>query len=52
MIHEMLRSKGLRWTTYQDWLKINAYETKEGEKKHKLREKIKTVDEFYKVLSL
>ena len=45
-----LRKKGVRWTTYEDWHKIDEEEKRRGKAVGKPREKMTSVEEMLKFL--
>jgi len=46
-----LAERGVKWTTFQDWKKIDKVEIERGEALKKIREKVKTREEYFDLLS-
>lgn len=49
-IINLLKKKGVKYVTFQDWLKINKYELEKGQAMGKEREKLYNVDEMLKFI--
>jgi NADPH-dependent glutamate synthase beta subunit-like oxidoreductase len=45
-IPQLLRSRGVRYVTFEDWKRIDAEEVARGKAKGKVREKLLHLDEF------
>ena len=43
---ELLRSRGIRYVTFEDWKRIDAEEVARGKAKGKVREKFLQLDDF------
>lgn len=49
-VNRLLESRGIRYITYQEWLKIDAYETEMGRKEGRPRVKLTELEGFLRVL--
>ena len=49
-VNRILESRGVRYITYDDWLKIDAYETEMGKREGRPRVKLTELEDFLKVL--
>ncbi|GFQ72927.1 NADPH:adrenodoxin oxidoreductase, mitochondrial [Trichonephila clavata] len=47
-ILDLLKKKGVKYVTFQDWLKIDRYELEKGQAVGKEREKLYNVNEMLK----
>jgi len=50
VIEKILRENKVKFTTFQDWQKVNKVELERGEKLQKCREKVKTREEYFNLL--
>ncbi len=50
-VTKILNERGVKWTNFRDWKKIDQVEAERGESLKKLREKIKTREEYFGLLS-
>jgi ferredoxin--NADP+ reductase len=49
---ELLRSRGIRFVTFEDWKRIDAEEVARGKPKGKVREKFLQLDDFLSLVKL
>ncbi|XP_018497010.1 NADPH:adrenodoxin oxidoreductase, mitochondrial [Galendromus occidentalis] len=49
IVHQILKSKGVRHVSFEQWEKIAAFETEMGSKKHKSADKVLSVDQMLKI---
>jgi ferredoxin--NADP+ reductase len=49
---ELLRSRGIRYVTFEDWKRIDAEEVVRGKAKGKVREKFLQLDDFLRLVKL
>jgi hypothetical protein len=45
-IERLLRSRGVRWVTFEDWLELDALEVARGKERGKIREKFSSIEEM------
>jgi ferredoxin--NADP+ reductase len=50
-VNRLLESRGVRYITYQEWLKIDAYEVERGRRAGRPRVKLTELEDFLKVLA-
>ncbi len=50
-VNRLLESRGVRYVSYDDWMKIDAHETEMGEKQGRPRVKLTALEDFFKVLA-
>ena len=49
-VPELLRSRGVRYVTFEDWKRIDAEEVARGKAKGKVREKFFHLDDFLRLV--
>jgi ferredoxin--NADP+ reductase len=49
-VNRLLESRGIRYITYQEWLKIDAYEVEMGRREGRPRVKLTELEDFLRVL--
>ncbi|OQR71571.1 NADPH:adrenodoxin oxidoreductase [Tropilaelaps mercedesae] len=49
IVNQILKEKGVRHVTFEQWEKINAYETEMGAKKNKLADKVLSVEKMLEI---
>jgi ferredoxin--NADP+ reductase len=49
-VNRLLASRGIRYITYQEWLKIDAYEVEMGRREGRPRVKLTELQDFLRVL--
>jgi ferredoxin--NADP+ reductase len=49
-IERLLRSRGVRWVTFEDWTRLDALELARGKERGKIREKFSRIDQMLAAL--